>query len=566
MRNALLSNFLEKYPYVKKEHKVCFQKLTSLRGQLHEALREQKFEKYSAFLEEYKDALGRECATLNESALLWRLYTSREGSLVYNLEKAKEFFQNVFVPIYRFLSEGGAGDFYSFIKKLNIPKGIAGGVLLFNLSFIMYKRYPFVDDKVCMLLWNDSKFCGDSARAGIRERFKFYFGKDPEGHIVYERLIDYAKRVNEDDLFQFSVLARNFYETSNRYTSVVQEEPCDDSLNNLHRTLLEDKQVILYGPVGTGKTYLAKILATCVSGGSDENVFFVTFHPSYEYEDFVEGIFPRVVDGKLTYGVKDGIFKLASIKAGVNAAKILFKRDEDASKCAKVIGDTEVRKDCVNMLFDCKRWENVDITELPSTSNVVLVIDEINRADLSRVFGELLTLIEKTKRLGYKDCVSSILPYSGERFAVPPNLYIIGTMNSTDRSIALIDLALRRRFAFVHIDADPQKLEDVEIDGLKISTILEKLNDKINSKKGKDFKIGHAYFLSIKDMPDEAQRKDEFVRIWNLKIIPLLEELFYGQEDELSNILGSNITAHGKIREIKTNDDIRQYFSQCCLE
>ena len=223
----------------------------------------------------------------------------------------------------------------------------------------------------------------------------------------------------------------------------------------------------------------------------------VTFHKSYGYEQFIEGILPHTDErGGNTYLIQDGIFK---------------------SFCKSAI----------------------ESLEMGEVSRFVMIIDEINRGDISRIFGELITLIEKDKRKkGVKSPGMEIeLLYSHEKFSVPINLFLIGTMNTTDKSIALIDLALRRRFYFVEVRPNFRVLENY-LEGLEedlksvVLFIFRKLNEKINEYKGEDYGVGHAYFMEIGSGQD-------LVDIWNYRIMPLLMEYFYDEEQNLTDVLHS---------------------------
>ncbi|MCO5114324.1 MAG: AAA family ATPase [Bdellovibrionaceae bacterium] len=215
----------------------------------------------------------------------------------------------------------------------------------------------------------------------------------------------------------------------------------------------------------------------------------VTFHQSYSYEEFVEGIRPEIQsDGNsVSYQVKDGIFK---------------------KLCQRAI-------------------ENPD-------KNYAIFIDEINRGNISKIFGELITLIEEDKRLGAPHEVTITLPYSGKKFGVPNNLYIIGTMNSVDRSIALVDMALRRRFDFISIRPDSSLLSNSGIHEFDVRSIFEKLNNKISVILGTEYQVGHSYFMD-KNVGSIAS----FKKIWFGGVLPLLQEYLFDDWDKLEALVGS---------------------------
>ncbi|MEA3387320.1 MAG: AAA family ATPase [Patescibacteria group bacterium] len=214
----------------------------------------------------------------------------------------------------------------------------------------------------------------------------------------------------------------------------------------------------------------------------------VTFHPSYSYQDFVEGITVETNENnEISYNVKDGIFK-----------KI----------CNRAIANPEY--------------------------NYVLLIDEINRGDISSIFGELFTLLEDTKR----EELSINLPYSKdnmgnpEKLTVPNNLYIVATMNTVDKSIALIDVALRRRFDFVEMKPEPELLNDinVKIDDINLVNMLKAINERITILKNEHYQIGHSYFLKIETF-------DDLKRVMTKNIIPLLQEYFYDDWESICAVL-----------------------------
>ncbi|MFO8146887.1 MAG: AAA family ATPase [Gillisia sp.] len=299
---------------------------------------------------------------------------------------------------------------------------------------------------------------------------------------------------------------------------------------------------ILYGPPGTGKTYKSIEEAVNIATGNNyeerekiteefdnlkgERIEFITFHQSYGYEEFIEGIKPVYKSKDLKYEIKDGVFKKICLKA-IKGNKNKYKSFTDFFENEN---DREKRK---------------QYFEKANNDKYVIIIDEINRGNISKIFGELITLIEKDKRLGEDEELTTTLPYSTEEFGVPPNVYIIGTMNSADRSIALMDTALRRRFRFIEKmpETDYAKFDisdptitknGVEID---ISQVLKRMNDRIEFLYDRDHTIGHSYFLKLLEK-DKNEQYAELCNIFQNEIIPLLQEYFYDDWEKIQIVLG----------------------------
>jgi len=346
------------------------------------------------------------------------------------------------------------------------------------------------------------------------------------------------------------------------YLSKCREECCMGNNGNVNEKitrqfdkLLHKKgQVILYGPPGTGKTYIARNYVVEKTGENKpgNRWEFITFHQSYSYEEFIEGFRPKTDDnGNIRYEVEDGIFKRLTLRALVKGLLKKENTEIDKNRLQR-LSDLLTKKELSQMEYTeyarLKRylWELVG--ELPEddlkklTPAFYLIIDEINRGNISKILGELITLLEKDKRLGGENQLIVRLPYSGEPFAVPPNLYIIGTMNTADRSIALLDVALRRRFAFIEVEPDPEKLGTIE--GINLAELLKAINDRITAVKDRDHRIGHSYFLNVETLED-------IKHVWYYEVLPLLMEYFYNDWETIKWVLNGQF-----IKEIsKTPED-----------
>ncbi|WP_421910444.1 AAA family ATPase [Marinobacter sp.] len=167
----------------------------------------------------------------------------------------------------------------------------------------------------------------------------------------------------------------------------------------------------------------------------------------------------------------------------------------------------------------------------------VLIIDEINRGNIARIFGELITLLEPSKRAGASDAQSVTLPYSKEQFSVPSNVFVIGTMNTADKSLAQLDLALRRRFSFVEMLPDPGSLSDIRVHDIRLDTLLDMINQRIEVLLDSDHQIGHAYFIELAGMESESERQAALRHIFRDKVIPLLQEYFFEDYERIGWVL-----------------------------
>lgn len=499
---------------------------------------------------------------------------------------------------------------------------------------------------------------------GEQERFfPFpFYGKaidDEEGHsYIYKIRPQLLAALKEVDLSKFNPI----YEEG-------EEEMTDVAMNT-----------ILYGPPGTGKTYNTVVYAVAVIENkpvdsikaesysavleryntykADGLIEFTTFHQSYGYEEFIEGIKPIMDNGDehsdIQYSIEDGLFKAFCNKASMPATK-KANVDLGLNKTPTIwkvslwsTGDNPTRTECLenghirigwddygpditddtdfsenggknvlnsfiykmkvgDIVFSCYssttvdaigvvtgdyewcdgkyddglnrmrkvNWVvkgiNEDIVEinggstmtlssvyklkvsladamaliqkhLPTTvqmsdkRNHVFIIDEINRGNISKIFGELITLIESSKRIGQAEGMKAKLPYSQQLFGVPDNVYIIGTMNTADRSIATIDTALRRRFRFKEMMPDADVLAGISVEDISISDMLTRMNKRIAVLYDREHTIGHAYFIPLRDNPTIEQ----LAEIFENAIVPLLQEYFYEDYEKIRLVLGDN--------------------------
>ena len=376
-------------------------------------------------------------------------------------------------------------------------------------SSMVYKAYEVNQEK-----FNNGKEFQDEIFNDFKNLFKYYIAYAK--YITYEKNFDIISESKEELKIAYEKelekILRELEKNGNNLELEMEkiiniENEFKEDFKSTEKNFNFPLNTILYGPPGTGKTYNSVFYSLGIIE-KNESIFklknedevfkkfkeykeknlikFITFHQSYGYEDFIEGIRPYLEEDSkdLKYTLHSGIFK---------------------DMCRRAKSDKE--------------------------NNYVLIIDEINRGNISKIFGELISLIEPSKRKGEKEEMEVILPYSKENFTIPKNLYIIGTMNTADRSIALLDIALRRRFNFIEIMPEYNVLKEVE--DIKVDLLLSSINEKIEFLLDREHTIGHSYFLNISTF-------EELVKVFKNSIIPLLQEYFYDDFEKIKYIFANN--------------------------
>lgn len=259
-------------------------------------------------------------------------------------------------------------------------------------------------------------------------------------------------------------------------------------------------------------------LKVSANGNTVDNFTFVTFHQAFGYEDFIEGIRPRLEPtsdddgGDLTYTMEEGAFLRAC-----RAALRLAGYDGSLQEFCELSRD-ERRKRFVG------------------APRYAVFVDEINRGNVARIFGELITLLEDDKRLGAEHELIVTLPSSRKRFGVPPNLHLIGTMNTADRSVEALDAALRRRFDFIELPPQPELLTWPMDGDIDLQRMLVTINRRIEVLYDRDHTIGHAFFMPLQ----KDHSVDALKRVFKHKVIPLLQEYFFGDWGKIGLVLGKD--------------------------
>jgi hypothetical protein len=350
-----------------------------------------------------------------------------------------------------------------------------------------------------------------------------------------------------------------------------------------------------------------------------ERIAFVTFHQAFSYEDFVEGVKPKAEpNGTVSYSVEPGIFKRivsramdnwlmsrqstrsATFEDALEQLKDAWERDKDMKFAMRtkgyefsILGFTETSiqfkkasggtghtlslATLRDLYYEQRELKDAGldiyypgvIDKLRSFSggnrttgslqNYVLVIDEINRANVSAVLGELITLLEPDKRRGADNHLEVMLPYSKEPFSIPPNLHIIGTMNTADRSVEALDTALRRRFSFEEFPSQHELLRNTMVRTVDLADLLRIMNARIEMLLDRDHQIGHSYFMNWAKGVDQEEK---LRAVFKNNVIPLLQEYFYGDPVKVALVLGPHFVKEdsgdrvGFARKVKGGEDI----------